>query len=412
LSRLSGSNYRWYILALTMLTYAVVVGSERMALPVLFKEISVDLNLSLASIGTIWGMDPLAGIFTSLPGGLLVDRFGLKKTVTVIAILAGVFCALRGFSSSLLTFALLMFLFGVMATAAPSVAPKITAVWFRREQLGLTNALLNISWAFGSMFATLTSATLLSPALGGWRNVLFVLGAPAVLLGLLWMFTGREPRREELLHEQATQSPPLLQSLAHVLKMKEIWILGLICLTVWGANMGMMGYLPLYLRDIGWEPARADSVMTAFMASTTVGMVPMVLLSNRLKIYNGMFLFTIIILAGSLVLLPFVEDVWVWVVIVGSGLLRSAQPAVTNILILEMKGVGSAFGGTAVGLVGSIGMIGGTLAPRIGNGLSSYGPGAPFFFWAALSSLGIPLFIFLTRLWHRAETRGEALAMN
>jgi MFS family permease len=83
-----------------MCTFGTIAGLERMGLPVLFKEISSNLNLSLVSIGTIWGMDPLAGIFVSLPGGLLADRFGVKRTLTLVCILAAVFCALRGFSTN------------------------------------------------------------------------------------------------------------------------------------------------------------------------------------------------------------------------------------------------------------------------------------------------------------------------
>jgi nitrate/nitrite transporter NarK len=78
-----------------MLTYGSVVGLERMCMPVLFKEISLDLNLSLVSVGTIWGMDPLAGVLIAIPGGLLVDRFGIKRTLAVICILAGLLGALR-----------------------------------------------------------------------------------------------------------------------------------------------------------------------------------------------------------------------------------------------------------------------------------------------------------------------------
>ena len=223
--KFSGPYYKWYLLALMMVTYAVIAGAERMCLPVLFKEISTDLNLSLVSIGTIWGMDPLAGIFTGLIGGLLADRFGIKRTLVVVCILAGIFCALRGFSSSFLTMAILMFLFGITATATPSIAPKITTVWFRKDQLGLTNALISISWSVGAMAATLTSATYLSPLLGGWRNVLFLLGAPAVVLGFLWLFTAREPDLSEVPADAVPESPSLRQSLSRVLHMKQIWLL-------------------------------------------------------------------------------------------------------------------------------------------------------------------------------------------
>ena len=98
-----------------MLTYGVVTGVDRMCLPVLFKEISTDLGLNTVSLGTIWGMDPLAGIFVGLPAGLLVDRFGIKRTLTVVCILGGIFCALRGLSINFLTLAASMFLFGSMA---------------------------------------------------------------------------------------------------------------------------------------------------------------------------------------------------------------------------------------------------------------------------------------------------------
>jgi MFS family permease len=96
-------NFKWYILFLTMMTYAIVAGVARMCMPVLFKEIGIDLNLDITAIGAIWGMDPLAGVFIGLPGGLLADRFGTKRTITVLCILAGVFGAMRGFSSNFLT---------------------------------------------------------------------------------------------------------------------------------------------------------------------------------------------------------------------------------------------------------------------------------------------------------------------
>jgi NNP family nitrate/nitrite transporter-like MFS transporter len=380
-----------------MLTVGVVTGAERMALPVLFKEISLSLGLSVISIGTIWGMDPLAGIFTGLPGGLLADRFGVKRTLSIICILAGIFCSLRGFSSSFLTMAAFMFLFGLMVSVTPSIAPKTTAVWFSKEQLGLTNALISVSWSLGAMAATFTSATYLSPLLGGWRNVLFVIGAPGVILGFLWLFTGREPRPGEMPLNAVPQTPPFRKSLAQVLKMKQIWMLGLISLVVWGANTGMMGYLPLYLRNIGWSPSSADGAITVFMASSTVGILPMVLLSNRLNAHNSIFLFSSVIMVASFALLPFVKDTGVWVLIIASGILRSAQPTLTTIMIFETRGVGSTYGGTATGMASSLGMIGGTFAPPVGNSLAAIGAGAPFFFWAGLSTLAIPIFLILMR---------------
>ena len=156
-----------------MLTYAIVAGAERMCMPVLFPEISEKIGLNLVSIGTIWGLDPLAGVFIGLPAGLLADRFGIKRTLIVVCLLAGVFSALRGFSYNFMTLAATTFIFGIMSAAAPSIVPKTTAVWFAPKYLGITNALLNVAWGIGAMFATMTSAVFLSPWLNGWENVMF-----------------------------------------------------------------------------------------------------------------------------------------------------------------------------------------------------------------------------------------------
>ena len=55
------SNYRWYILAIATLTFALASSAPRMCMPVLFKEISEDLGLDLVQVGTVWGMNALAG---------------------------------------------------------------------------------------------------------------------------------------------------------------------------------------------------------------------------------------------------------------------------------------------------------------------------------------------------------------
>jgi nitrate/nitrite transporter NarK len=391
-----------------MLTFGVLTGLDRMCLPVLFKEISTDLNLSTVSLGAIWGMDPLAGIFVGLPGGLLVDRFGVKRTLTVISILGGIFCALRGFSTNFLTMAASMFLFGAMAAMLPSIVPKAAAVWFERRQMGLTNALINVSGSIGSIAATMTSATILSPSLGGWRNVLFVLGAPMIVIGLLWLFTAREPDKNER-QTISTSHVPFREAISRVTHSKEVWILALISMLLWGANTGFGGYFPLYLRNIGWTTTEADSAFTAYNGAFLAGAIPMVLLANRLKAYKGMLFFSLVITMVIFALLPLVNSAGVWVLIIAGNFLRSSTFAVTNILIFDIAGIGNTYGGTAMGMASSIGMIGGFFAPPVGNSLEGFGPGVPFFFWSGMAALALPLFLFLRKPKETKEETKEAI---
>jgi NNP family nitrate/nitrite transporter-like MFS transporter len=376
-----------------MLAYAIIAGVARMCIPVLFKQISDDLGLSVFQVGVIWGMDPLAGVFVGLPAGLLADRFGVKRTITVLCILAGIFSALRGLSNSFVTMAMTMFLFGLMAAATPSIVPKVTTEWFSGKRLGLANALLNIAWSVGSILASLLSATVLSPWLGGWRNVIYFFSAPAVLLGLLWWFTGKEPERSQSSITRGQIS--FKQSLSHVIRMKQVWLIGIATLFTWGASMGFLGYLPLYLRNIGWSDAAADSAITVFNGVTLIGSIPMVLLSDKLKTRKGVLGLSLGALAVGLIALPYINTIGVWLMIGICGFLRSGTGSLFNVMIFETKSIGSTYGGTAIGLASTISMIGAFIAPGLGNSLDSVSQGAPFVFWGILAALAVPVLFFI-----------------
>jgi NNP family nitrate/nitrite transporter-like MFS transporter len=390
--RTDSPNYRWYILALTMGASALMPGAARMCMPVLFKEISVNLHLNLVSIGTVWGLDPLAGVFIGLPSGLLADRFGIKRTITVSCFLAAIFGALRGLSVNFSTLAASMFFYGFLGASSPNLVAKATALWFKGERLALANAFTNMAWAMGSMSATMLSATVISPWLGSWRGVTFFWAVPCAALGLLWLFTGREPVRHETPEESAV-SVPFRQAISHVARVRDVWMMGLLTLAHFGATMGLLGYLVLYLRNIGWTDAAADSTLTVLNGVGMLGMIPLVLISDKIISRKAVLGLAILSLTAILALLPFVNRTGIWLLIIIGGLLRSGGPAMINVIIFEAQGVGSLYGGTAIGLSNAIGMMGSFLAPPLGNSLATYSSGLPLLFWAALSILAlVPLF--------------------
>jgi DHA1 family multidrug resistance protein-like MFS transporter len=267
-------------------------------------------------------------------------------------------------------------------------------VWFSGRNLGLTNALINVAWAIGAMMATMLSATVLSPLLGGWRNVLFLFGAPAIIISLLWLTTGREPHESELPATPVSEVP-LRQALSRVVRIKDVWIIGLIALAQWGTNTGLIGYLPLYLRGIGWTPTQADSALAVLSGVSCIGVVPMVLLSDRLGTRKGILIISIIVMLISVGLLPFAHGLTIWMLLIIGSLVRMGASALFNILTLEIKGVGGTYGGTAIGLVSTMGMFGAFLAPPLGNRLADIDLGLPFIFWALLPALALIGFFFI-----------------
>ncbi|MBW2677026.1 MAG: MFS transporter, partial [Deltaproteobacteria bacterium] len=76
-------TYKWLVLALSAFTFTFVVAIPQMSLPVMFAEISTDLNLSLVQVGWIWGIGSVLGILVGIIGGSIGDRFGPRRTLAV-----------------------------------------------------------------------------------------------------------------------------------------------------------------------------------------------------------------------------------------------------------------------------------------------------------------------------------------
>lgn len=390
----NGSNYRWYILTLGALTHTFAVAMPMMSLPVLFKEISVELDLNLVQIGTVWGMIPLAGIFVVLIGGLLGDRFGVKRTLSTLCFLAGLAGALRGLSGSFISLATTMFLFGILNASIPINVHKVASIWFPGRHLGLANGILSLGMGLGLTAGAMISATILSPLLGGWRNVLLLYGAISIGISILWLLTRSELGQVESPSGYAG-TVLFRQALSRVVRIRGVWFLGLIMLGQVACTTGMIGYLPLYLRGIGWTAASADGALAASNSASMMVAIPMALLSDKLGSRKTILLAAMLITASGVGLLSVVGGAMVWVSVIIASIARDGFMAVTITMIMETEGVGAAYAGTALGLAMTLSRVGGIISPPVGNSLAGIKPGLPFIFWAALAAVALFGFHFL-----------------
>jgi NNP family nitrate/nitrite transporter-like MFS transporter len=387
-------NYRWYILSLLSLTGIFVFAMPMMCMPVLFKEIADELNLSLVQLGVVCGIIPLAGTFVVLFGGLLSDRFGSKRIMTIGCLVTSLAGILRGVSSNFIILTLTMFLFGLLMTITAPSMMKALSIWFSKEKLALANGILSMSIAVGFMVGSMISATVLSPALGGWRNVLFFYGIFGILCSILWGFSRGTPGGNIQTQEQAI-TIPFRQSLSHVFRIKRIWLLSLITMGQISCIQGTLGYLPVYLRDIGWTATSADGTLTLFHAASMIGAVPMTLLSNRFRSRTTVLFIAVLATAIGVSMLAISGGPLVWVAVIIAGVVRDGFMAVSSTMIMETDGIGMVYAGTAIGLGHTVNRIGEFISPPIGNNFGNINPRFPFIFWAALPAAALSVFYFL-----------------
>ena len=216
-------SYKWKVLTLAALTHTFGVAMPTMCMPVLFKEISVDLGLSLVQIGAVWGAGALTGIFSGLISGSLGDRFGTGRTLSAALLLAGLAGALRGSASGFVSLSATVLLSGFLFMTIPTNVHKTCGIWFSKRRLGMANGVVSMGMALGFMSASIISATYLSPWLGGWRHVLFFYGAISVALSLPWLLVRPAPAdRDSTAKEAGALSTR--HAFARVVRVKRIWI--------------------------------------------------------------------------------------------------------------------------------------------------------------------------------------------
>jgi MFS family permease len=388
-------SYRWRVLALATFTFTFVVAIPHMSLPVLFDEIAAELDLNLVQVGWIWGSSSVMGIFVGLIGGPLGDRFGPRRMLAVACLLMGLAGGARAFSTDFVTLAGTVFLTGFAQGAIPMNVHKACGVWFPRRQLGLANGVVSMGMALGFMLGAWLAAGFLSPLLNGWRNVLLAYAIVAIAFSLMWILT-----KEKSQAGPGASRPPIraVVALRKVLALPQVWLLGLATALAAAGINSALGYLPLYLRDLGWAAERADQTLASFHGASLLFAIPIAMYSDRSGRRLGVLMICVVIFAAGFGAIGLVSGFLISAAVMLAGISRDGYMAVSMTTITEADGVGPELAGTAMGLSISLIAITNALAPPIGNSLVALGAAAPFYFWSALALLALlPYLVFKAR---------------
>jgi MFS family permease len=387
------SNYRWVILGMIALTGFIGVGFPSTSLAVLFSEIAESLNLDLLQIGLIWGVGSFMGIFTALFGGPIIDYVGTRRSIIVTCILVGFLGAMRGFATDFWTLFIYSFFLGIVQITLPINLIKLNLQWFAPRQLGLASGIMSFGFATGLLLGARLGATVLSPALGGWRNVIFVTGIAGVLLGILWIFVHpTDEKRSESKFEWSS----LLSGIRTVSQFRDLWILGFVGFGVGGLMRGVIGYVPSYLREIGWTGLDADTATSLFFFSSLIGVIPLSYLSDRIKNRRAVMIFAACSMTVGTTILFFANGTvfWVFTAMLIAGFAFDTFMAIQSLSLSRLDGIQMTLVGTAIGFGIMIRNVGASLSPPLGNSLAEKELNLPFLLWAGLGLFALILLLF------------------
>ena len=183
---------RWVALAIVFVT-RTSMGYQFQSVASVGPLLVPELGLAWAQLGTLIGVYMLPGAFFALPGGMLGQRLGERRTVvaSLALMVAGglVTAASHGFAVA----AAGRVLSGAGAVLMNILLAKMVADWFAEGELTTAMAVMLSSWPVGLGLAAATLGGLATRS--SWRMAIVATGLAAALGLVLIAFVYRDPPR-------------------------------------------------------------------------------------------------------------------------------------------------------------------------------------------------------------------------
>ncbi|MEE8413905.1 MAG: MFS transporter, partial [Dehalococcoidales bacterium] len=153
----------------------------------------------------------------------------------------------------------------------------------------------------------------------------------------------------------------------------------------------------------GWTGVSADNTMAIFYGVSTISVIPLSSISDRLGSRKLILYPALLLTIISFSLIPYVDGIVIWILMILAGMFMDGFMSAIITLLLETEEIGQAYSGTALGVVFTIAQLGGVISPPLGNSLAGINPGLPFIFWAALSLAAMITLIFIKETGWRSK---------
>lgn len=269
---------------------------------VIAPELIRDLALTPAALGFANGAFFLALGVMQIPCGVLFDRYGPRRTVaalTLVAVGGALLHAIVATGAGLTAARLLL---GVGCGGSFMGAVVLSSRWFPGERLTTV-----LSWVFAlSNLGTLLGATPLAWAAGtiGWRGAFVVMAAATALVGILFYAFVRDAPNGS---EREARSDSLLQvarGLGEVVRTPGLPRILAIHLFAYASMLTVLGlWAGPYLNDVfGLDAIARGNVLLAMGAAQVLGILcygPLDrLVNSRKKVVCGGALLTILVLGA------------------------------------------------------------------------------------------------------------------
>jgi D-galactonate transporter len=262
---------RWLFIWLCFLANAIGY-IDRANLAIAAKGIQSEMGIDPAQMGLILSAFFWTYAFMQMPAGWVVDRIGVRISLTLAVVWWSLFTMATGAARSVSHFIGARLMLGLGESATMPSFTKTAFNWFPRRERGLACGIFNSGSVAGNVLSLPLVAWLI--AVSGWRGAFVITGLIGLVWALAWWFIYRDPERyravaprevDTLLAERVVPPPAAHIPWSSLFKYRSIWglMIGMFCLNF--AIYFFLTWFPSYLLE-----ARGFSLTRL----GTLGMVP------------------------------------------------------------------------------------------------------------------------------------------
>lgn len=370
-------HYRQKILGIPRGWFVVICGALfycyqfalRVSPNVMHDELVSDFMIDASAFGTMISCYSWSYAAAQLPLGILLDRFGAGRLMTLAAFICAISCAIFASTKSFYVASFAQFLMGLGSACGFLGSIKLGTLWFPPTHVARVIA---VTLVFGTVGAALGGSPLSKLTdIIGWQKTMYLLGIIGLFItAILYFVIGRY--KDPVIYEPTAS---ILAGLKEVLAKPQAWLISM---------YGMLMYVPITTMGTAWgvpyilsiydiSEQTAATVITSMFIGAAVGSPVFSIYSDKIKkrgqpMVAGAFL--ALLVNGFIVLVPNIPLTAMYLLFFGAGFAYTAK-SLSFASICEIMPKTSS--GVAVGFINTFTMANGALfLPMIGKMLDHH----------------------------------------
>jgi MFS family permease len=282
--------YGWYVVAITIVIFMILVGSVFSAFGVFVLPVSAELGLSRATMNTAIALVSVGNAVLAPFVGWLLDRVSAKLVMVVCSIVYAASMLTLGLSHSLWLSAAILTLGIPLAYlgAGSLTATLLIARWFAARR-GRAMMFSGIGLSLGSLISPPTVGLLVEA--NGWRHSLLIIGAAlGAVLVVMAVIVRERPRSDEVESTGPSSSPSSAagnpmgaapMTVLAMLRMPQFWTLSISTSVAMGAFTTIVVSLVPMARAHGFGMLQATGLISVMGAAAVVGALLLAPIADR-----------------------------------------------------------------------------------------------------------------------------------